>query len=100
MSIRENEELQLQSNMHEPKPVDLTSTNNYSDLISCLNGQIINSLHKGNWIFLNKRHSFTSPISPSSHDSNTFKNIHINKQIVKSHLTEIQSCFRAACESK
>ena len=29
----------------------------YNDLISSLNGQIINSLHNGNWIFLNKRHT-------------------------------------------
>lgn len=89
MSIRENEELKLQS-LHETKPVDLT-TNNYSDLISCLNGQIINSLHKGNWIFLNKGHSFSSPISPGSNEANSLKNIQNSKQIVKSHLNEIQS---------
>jgi len=70
---------------------------NYSELVSSLNGQIINSLHKGNWIFLDKRqlnnyHSGdTSPVNNNTVDHN--KNIKNNSstESVKFHLADIQT---------
>lgn len=70
---------------------------NFSDLISSLNGQIVNSLHNGNWIFLNKRQTpalCSNQISPNRNnttstnlDNNSLTN-YITTQ--KAYLNDIQ----------
>ena len=72
----------------ETKPPKLKEpAENFTDLISSLNGQIVNSLHNGNWIFLNKNVPSSCSARNNNSDNNSLTN-YITMQ--KAYLSDIQ----------
>lgn len=73
----------------DPHCLDDKKSEHYNDLINSLNGQLINSLHKGNWIFLNKRQC--APLNLDEELTNRNISTPGNKHHIKSHLDDIQT---------
>ncbi len=82
---------------------DETKSEHYKNLVSSLNGQIINSLHNGNWIFLNKRqlnnyhtidnsaeNTVIEPDNINDPSTNTVTNSNSQNKM-NSHLADIQT---------
>lgn len=73
--------------MQKDSQIATGAAENFSDLISSLNGQIVNSLHNGNWIFLNKRQAPAPSCNQISPNKNNTTSTNLDNNSLTNYIT-------------